>query len=66
MTLGVVYWLTANWQSCANGKNRVTVNITPDYGTAIWPLICRTHVEQLDGASLAYVGFALAKTNSRV
>lgn len=41
-----------------NGKNRVTVNTTPDYGTAIWSDYAGLTWEQLDGTSLAYVGRA--------
>ena len=41
-----------------NGKNRVTVNTTPDYGTAIWHDYAGLTWEQLDGTSLAYVGRA--------
>lgn len=41
-----------------NGKNRVTVNTTPDYGTAIWRDYAGLTWEQLDGTSLAYIGRA--------
>lgn len=41
-----------------NGKNRVTINTTPDYGTAIWRDYAGITWQQFDGTSLAYIGRA--------